>query len=147
MNRDFDLDLSEIIRSIDNAEVISIILPRFRKSLLVDARLTLEDKPLIKIVPMVNSLEERLRSLRRMRPTFPKPVEIAVIPWFGYVESLVKLGVWDSVVKKFVDSGNKDAVRACAGVLRDLKILEQEELVAVIKGDGYQTLWSVNSKK
>ncbi len=146
MNRDFGLDLSEITKNIDNAEVISIIFPKFRKSLLVDARLTLEDRPLIKIVPMVNSLEERLRSLKKMRPTFPRPVEIAVVPWFGYVNSLVRLGVWECIVKKFVDSGNREAVRACSGVLKDLRTLEQEELLAVIKGDGYQTLWSMNKK-
>ena len=147
MNRDFSLDLREIIKSIDNAEVISIIFPKFRKSLLIDTRLTLEDKPLVKIVPMVNSLEERLRSLKKMRPTFPRPVEIAVVPWFGYVSSLVKLGVWDRIVKKFVDAGNRDVVRACASILKDLKTLEQEEMLAVIKGDGYQTLWSMNKKQ
>ncbi len=142
MDRDFSLDLSEVMKSIENAEVMSIFFLRLRKSLIIDTRFTLEDKPMIKVVPMASSLEDRLRSLRKMRPNLPRPGDITLIPWFGYVDSLIDLGVWDRIMQRFVDSAQKDVVKECSNILKELRMLEQDEMAAVIKGEGYQTIWS-----
>ena len=146
MNRDYGIDLSEVMRSIASSEVVSILFPRLRRSLIIDTRFTLEDMPMIKVVPMVASFEDRLRSLKRMRPTFPRPSDVAVIPWFGYVDSLNRLGIWDLIMQRLVDSAHKDAVKECSETIRELKAIEREEMAAVIRGDGYQTIWS-NSRR
>ena len=142
MNRDFGINLDEVIKSVDSAEVISIFFPRFRKSLVIDTRFTMEDSPLIKIMPMVNSVEERLRSIRRMRRNFPRAVNITLIPWLGHVDGLIHMGIWDRIVNRFVDSAQKDAIKACADELEKLKRLEIEETASAIRGDEYYTLWS-----
>ncbi len=142
MMGDFDIDLGEVMKSVENAEVISIFFPRLRKSLIIDTRFTVEDGPLIKVVPIARSVEDRLRSLKRLRPSFPKPADVAVIPWIANVDSLIHLGVWDRIVHRFVDSAQKGAVKACSQVLWELRLLEREEMTAVIMGEGYHTLWS-----
>jgi hypothetical protein len=142
MDGDFRIDLDEVIRNIDSAEVISIYFPLLRKTILIDTRFTEEDQPMVKIVPMASTADERHRALKRLRPRFPRPKAITVVPWPKYVESLVRLGVWRKVVERFVYSGHKDAVQACDRVLEDMSVLEMEELSAAITGENYHTMWA-----
>ena len=142
MDGDFRIDLDEVLKNIDSAEVISIYFPLLRKTILIDTRFTEEDSPMIRIVPMATTPEERHRVLRRLRPHFPKPKAITVIPWPKYVESLVHLGVWRKVLERFVYSGHKEAVQACNQVLEEMYELEIEEFSAVITGENYHTMWA-----
>ena len=142
MDGDFRIDLDEVIRNIDRAEVISIYFPLLRKTILIDTRFTEEDQPMVKIVPMASNADERYRVLKRLRPRFPRPKANTVVSWPKYVESLVRLGVWRKVMERFVYSGHKDAVQACDRVLEDMSVLEMEELSAVITGENYHTMWT-----
>ena len=142
MDGDFRIDLDEIFRNIDGADVISIYFPLLRKTLLIDTRFSEEDPPMVKVVPMVGTIEERRRALRRMRPQFSRPKEITVVPWPKYVESLVQLGVWQRVLERFVYSGHREAVQACNSALEEMRSLEKEEFSAVIKGENYHTMWA-----
>ena len=142
MDGDFRIDLDEVLKNIDSAEVISIYFPLLRKTILIDTRFTEEDPPMIRIVPMATTPEERHRVLRRLRPHFPKPKAITVISWPKYVESLVHLGVWRKVLERFVYSGHKEAIQACNQVLEEMYELEIEELSAVITGENYHTMWA-----
>ena len=91
---------------------------------------------------MVSSIEERLRSVARLRPNFPRPSDMAVIPWFGYVDSLTNVGVWHVIMERLVDSAQKDSVKELSDVMKQLKKLENEEMAEVIKGNRYETIWS-----
>ena len=141
MDGDFRLDIGEIQRTIERAEVISIYFPRLRRTLLADTRFQGEDEPLVKLVPMVDSVEERFRSIRRLRPSFPRPESITVIPWPKNVDSLVRLNIWTKFVSRFVGSGHVNAVRSCSQVLEELRRLEREEMMEVISGHNYHTIW------
>ena len=142
MDGDFRIDLDEVLKNIDSADVISIYFPLLRKTILIDTRFTEEDPPMIRIVPMATTPEERHRVLRRLRPHFPRPKAITVVPWPKYVESLVRLGIWRKVLERFVYSGHKEAIQACNQVLEEMYELELEELSAVITGENYHTMWS-----
>ncbi|MCH8087617.1 MAG: hypothetical protein IIC81_07175 [Chloroflexi bacterium] len=142
MDGDFRIDLDEVLRNIDSADVISIYFPILRKTILIDTRFTEEDPPMIRIVPMATTPEERHRVLRRLRPHFPRPNAITVVPWPKYVESLVHLGIWKKVLERFVYSGHKEAVQACNQVLEEMYELEMDEFSAVITGENYHTMWS-----
>ncbi len=142
MDGDFRLDLGEITKNIETADVICIYFPLLRKTLIVDTRSDVEDPPIVKLVPMADSIEERFRSVRRLRPRFPRPESITVIPWPKYVDSMVRLGIWDKLVKRFVTSGHKTAIKSCVDVLEELRQLEKAELAAVIAGDHYHTVWT-----
>ena len=142
MDGDFRLDLAEVMKNVETAEVICIYFPLLRRTLIIDTRYDVEDEPLVKIVPMANSVEDRFRSIKRLRPRFPKPQNITVLPWPKYVDSLVRLGVWDKIVQRFVDLGHKNAIKASQEALEKLRALERQELVTVIKGgEPYHDLW------
>jgi hypothetical protein len=129
-------------KNLETGEVLCVYFPLLRKTLLIDTRYDVEDQPLVKLVPMVNSVEERFRSLRRLRPRFPRPESIVVIPWPKYVDSLVRLGLWDVLIRRFASLGQLEAVRTCQEVIRELRALERQELYSAIKGsEQYHSLW------
>lgn len=141
MDNDFHLDPAELVRSIEQAEIITIHFPILRKTLLIDIRYDVEDDPLVKIVPMVSSAEERMQTIRRMRPQFPKPERIAFIAWPKYASSLVRLGVYETLLRCLEKAGRRRPLEQLRISLRELEQLERDEIVAVIRGEGYQTLW------
>ena len=144
MDGEFNLDLQEVMDSVDNAEVVSLFFPTFGKTVLIDTRSLGDQGPLVRIMPMVSSPRERLRSLRSLRPEFPRVNNLTVIPWTRYVHSLVTLGVWDRIVTRLADSGHDGAVVDCASVINELGRLEKAELAAIVLGENYHTLWTSN---
>lgn len=142
MDQDFTVDLTEAGRNIAKAEVITIYFPLLRRTLLIDTRYDTEDDPLVRVVPMARSPEDRVRSLKRMRPRFPRPSSIVVIPWPKYAASLVRLGVYDKLEQRLILSGRERAVRALQSGLEELERLEREEMTAaVVSEERYHTLW------
>ena len=141
MDTDFRMDVEEINRNIDTAEVMGIYFPLIRKTVLIDTRFDAVDGAMIRVVPMANSMDERFRSLRRLRPRFPRPESITLIPWPKYVTSLKRLNIWDRVVQRFVNAGDMEAVRVCEETFNELVELEKTEIAEAIKGERYTTLW------
>ncbi len=122
---------------------MSLFFPTFRKALVIDARTTDEDGPMARVMPMVASPQERLRSIRRLRPGFPGPTNLVVIPWPRYIDSLVNLGVWERIVSRLADSGHPEVIEHGLGaVLEELRLLEKAALAAVVVGENYQTIWA-----
>ncbi|MEE9286358.1 MAG: hypothetical protein V3V35_11600 [Dehalococcoidia bacterium] len=141
MDGSYRMDLDEIILNIQSAEVVCLHFPLLRKTLILDVRSDVEDPPIAKVMPMAKSVEDRFRSLRRLRPRFPQPEKVTIIPWPKYVDSLVRLGVWDKVLQRFSESGHPDSVRSCEAALNELRSLERRELTAAITGKQYHTIW------
>lgn len=141
MDSDFRIDISEVHRAIDLGEIIALYFPLLRKTLLMDTRTTALDGPMIKVVPMASSPEERFRELVRLRPRLPKPESINIIPWPKYAASLVRLDVWDHIVRRFLEIGPPEIVRQCDDCLQEIYRVEREEIRRAITGEKYETLW------
>ncbi len=146
MDGDFRLDMTEVMKNIETAEVICLYFPILRRALIIDRRTNGDDEPMVKLAPMVDSIEDRFRSIRRMRPKYPRPESITVLPWPKYVDSLVRLGIWDRIVEKFINSGHKKAVTECQATLELLRKLEKAELAAVVMGQDYDTIWEAQRR-
>ena len=142
MDSDFLYDLDEILKNIDDAEVLSLFFPSFRKSVVIDTRHSDTEGPLIQLMPMAASPQERMRSLRRLRSNFPRIQNMAFIPWSRYVESLVTTGIWGHLVQRFKDAGHEEAAATCESIMVELVGLEQGELAAAVRGENYHTIWS-----
>jgi hypothetical protein len=130
MDSEFRIDISEVQRSIDFAEVVALYFPLLRKTLLLDTRTNHVDGPMIKVVPMASSPEERFREL--------------VLPWPKYVSSLVRLEVWDHIVRRYLELGSPEIVRQCESCLNELRGMEREEFARAITGENYETLWDAD---
>jgi hypothetical protein len=143
MDSDFRVDIQEVCRAIDTGEIIALYFPLLRKTLLMDTRTTPLDGPMIKVVPMAASAEDRYRELVRMRPRLPKPESINIVPWPKFVESLVRADVWDRIVRRYAEIGPPDVVRQCGACLDELRGIEREEIRRAITGENFETLWDV----
>ncbi|MDP6347188.1 MAG: hypothetical protein QGF81_02320, partial [Dehalococcoidia bacterium] len=73
MNGEFPVDIEEVKGHIDRADIFAIYFPFVGKTLVVDTRTNTDVGPFIRLLPMTRSVEERLWSLHKMRPGFPRP--------------------------------------------------------------------------
>ena len=144
MNEDYVSNIEEVFENVDQAEVISISFLTFGRAVVIDTRSNDADGPMLRIMPIVSSPRERVRTLRRLRSGFPRVRNLTVIPWPGYLESLVALGIWDRIQNRFEHEGDDRSAEACDTILGELRGLEKAEMVAAIRGDNYDTLWSRN---
>jgi hypothetical protein len=142
MDNDYQIDVDEIVHTIQSADVITIRFHLFDKRVLIDNRTNEIDGPMVKIVDRVGSAEERFRSLRRLRPRFRLPERLTAIWWPKYVETLETTGIWQALVQRMAESGFPNSVRDCRQVLRELHELERQEIRNAITGENYQTKWS-----
>ena len=136
-----DLELDAIATNIREADVIALYFPLMRKTLLLDARTSADDGPMVCVVEMVNSTQERVRSLRRMRPRFSRPDSITMIPWLRRIETLCVAGVWGNLERRLMATGGQQALEAGRACLDELRAFELREFRRAVTGETYQTLW------
>ncbi len=141
MDNDYAINLDEIMRTIEQADVLRIRFLLLDKRLLIDNRFNEFEGPLIKIVPRAGSSEESFRNLKRLRPRFALPDRMTAIWWPKYINTLRTTGVWNCVVQRISESGYKDSIQQCEDVLQELLELERQEVKNAIAGKGYQTIW------
>jgi hypothetical protein len=141
LDADYRIDVSEVNRNIDVAEVVALYFPMLRKTLLMDVRTNDVDGPMIRVVPMAKTPEERFQSLLKMRPRFGKPDSITLIPWPKFVRSMLELGIWDHIVRRYAELGSPKMVRECEKCFAQLAKFEDEEIKNAITGENYETIW------
>jgi hypothetical protein len=142
MENDFGLDVQEIMKVIDTAEVLVVRFAIIDKRLLVDARHNQAEGPLIKLVPRAGSVEERFRHLKQIRPRFPLPERIMSFMWPRHVELLQASGVWQRIVDRLSALGHDGTPGECEAVYRELLAEERAQVLAAIRGEeGYRSLW------
>ena len=144
-NNHFYDDLNDVKANILEADVISIFFPNFKKSVLVDTRSTETDGPSIMLTPMARSPRERIKSMEKLRPGFPEVKNMILIPWLRYIFSLEESGIWELLVNRLEQSTLLNSNPAPNTILNELKNLENIELLEVIKGNTYQTIWPKES--
>ena len=142
MDGDFDLELNEIRRAVTDAEVLSILFPLVRKSLIIDARCGVGEGPMVRLVPQAGSREKRYRSLRRMRPRFPRPDNFVAVPWSRYVGSLEQSGAVEWIRRRLERSGYVRPLHALGAAIEEVCRLERLELVSAVLGERYHTIWA-----
>ncbi len=141
LDSDYRIDVSEVNRNLDLADVVALYFPLLRKTLLMDLRLNDIDGPMIRVVPMANTPEERFQSLLKMRPRFGRPDSITIIPWPKYIGTLAEIGIWDHIVRRYADTGHPEVVRSCESCFAELQKLERAEVSRAIRGENYETIW------
>lgn len=141
MDNAFRFSMSQVLAAIGEAEVISIFFPILGQALVVDIRHDAIEGPFTGLVPMVPTVEERLRSLERLRPRFGRPEGLLAIPWQRRVEGLRDYGVLERIADRLERAGAQDARRKCEDAFQRLSAAEKAEMMAAIRGEGYRALW------
>ena len=139
---DYGLDIDEVTRVIDAADVLVVRFAIVDKRLLIDSRTSEKEGPIIAIVPKAGSIEERFKSLKKMRPLFPLPDKIMSFMWPRHIDTLRNSGIWDKIAGRMVSLGGEDMTPRCEEVFQKLAMEERVEVLHAIRGDeGYQSLW------
>ena len=145
MDGQFSLNIDAVFRDIDKAETFSIALPTIKRALVIDLRLSSdrsgEQSPFVRVMPMARSAAERLRTLRRLRPSLPRAAEILVVPWPSFVDGLVRAGIWERLEQRVASTGSELGATALEKAFEDLRSAESRELGALLRGDQYAVVW------
>lgn len=140
---DFGIDLDEVRRVIDAAEVLVVRFSVTDRRLLIDTRTNAEEGPMIRVVPPVSSGEERFRALKVMRPRFRTPTRILTFQWPRHARAMEEAGIWEHLARRLVGLGWTDTAGHCDEALRELIAEERTiECAAITGGEGFKTLWA-----
>ena len=138
---DYGVDLDEIAKVIERADVLVVRFQVVQRRILVDFRTSAEAGPLVRAVAPAASAEERFRSLKALRPSLPLPERIMSFLWPRGVGAKADAGVLDRLRDRLlrIDAGVGDELDTAFG---ELLAEEHATLVAAIRGgEGFQTLW------
>jgi hypothetical protein len=142
MSLDYGIDLEEVKRVIDAADVLVVRFSVSDRRLLVDCRTSENEGPMIRVVPPVNSGEERFKALKMLRPRFRTPERILTFQWPRHARALAEAGVWDHLVRKVAALGWPEGAAQCEEAWGQLLLEERRvEAGAVAGADGFKTIW------
>ncbi len=142
MSDEFGVDLDEVFKVIDTADVLVVRFHLIDKRLLVDFRTGAGVLPMVKIVPRAESVEDRFRSIKRLRPEFPLPEKVMSFHWPRSIPVLLNSGVWQHLVDRVSSLGDDETTESCGRAMEELMALERREVFGAIRGaDHYQTIW------
>ena len=142
MSEEFGVDLEKVLESIDASDVLVVRFHIVQKRLLIDFRTKPGIGPFAAVVQRAESVEDRFRSIKKLRPEFGFPDKVSALPWPRTISVLVASGVWTRVAERMTALGGAPASELCAHVLAELQQEERREIVGAIRGaDHYQTMW------
>ena len=142
-----DQFLSQVLSGISEAEVITIFFPLLRRAMVIDTRGDEQAGYMVRIMPQVNSMEERIRSIEKLRPKLGNVRSILGVPWMKSVRRLDEHGVTRMLADKLVSAGATygEADAAVKAATEQLWRLEKIAFVRMIRGEGFSTLWTAKS--
>lgn len=142
MSEEYGVDLGEVFKVIATADVLIVRFHIIPRRLLVDFRTKPGVPPFMAIVDQAESVEERFRSIKRMRPEFPFPEKVMSFAWPRMTPVLMAAGVWDRIVDRMTGLGGHEATELCGRTMDALLREERAEVANAIRGtEQYQTLW------
>lgn len=139
---DYGLDMDEATRVIDTAEVLVVRFAILDKRLLIDTRTDDHDGPLIVIVDRAGSVEERFKSLKKLRPRFPLPEKVMSFLWPRHIGTFRRSGLAQRITDRLVSIGGEEMTAEAEKAFDELAGREKREVATAIRGgESYQTLW------
>lgn len=144
MDNAYNISSAKIIRALAEAEVMSIFFPQVGKALIVDTRHDAEHGPVVLIDEMVSSAEERLQSVRRLRPEFKEIAQLTLAPWLGSTRAFAEQGILEAIVERFHAMGYHDAANEAMTVFQHLRRHERRVMRDLVSGDPQttRTVWA-----
>ena len=137
--------ISQVLTTIYEAEVMTIFFPNLSKALVVDTRAGFGEKPFIRVMNQVNSMEERMSSIEKMRPNLGRVRSIAGIPWTKSIRTLKENDILMRLERRLQMAGlsQSEASQVCIEAFHKLQQVEHMQWIDIIKGRSplYKTIW------
>jgi hypothetical protein len=137
------VDLGEIENTVKHADVFAAGFRLFPERLLIDTRYDDREMPMVAIVDPVSSVQERFFWLGQHRPSLGMPQNFMFFFWPHSARYLQESGLWEKICARVVSPGFDGARETCDAALEDLVARERAANVDAIRGQRYQTIWSL----
>jgi hypothetical protein len=134
------IDLEELRKVVDHADVFTIGFRMFPQRLIVDTRSHGDIPPMIRVVEPVSTVEERFFWLGKERPQFAVPERFTFFIWPHSIRFFEDSGLGD-LIRHRVYPIDPDCGRQMAESLYKLIVLERRAERDAITGRHYETLW------
>ncbi len=134
-------NLERMLEIVDSAEVLTIGFSLFPERLLMDFRYSGLEPPLVRVVQPAGSAEERMRELKRQRPSLGTPDRFFFFVWPRSVDAFVEFGLWQRVCDRVEATNHPGLGASLKEAVEVLRQLERDEKVQAIQGPRYRTLW------
>ncbi len=141
------VDLGEVGKLVDVADVFVIGFAHFAERLLVDTRYNEYETPLVQVVPPTSSPRKRLAQLGRRRPSLGRPESFTFVPWPHSPAFMVESGVWDMIQRRVVADVDTALAVQCDLAIKRLEELDQAASIALLKGENCMTLWPADPEE
>ena len=135
------VEIDEVTKLIDTADVFAVGFSAFDERLLVDVRSNDTETPLVQVVQPKNSAQERVRWLNRRRPSLGTPQTLSFVSWPHSPAFLVESGVWERIRSRVGSDADRDVETQCRLALQRLESLDRKAIVDLIIGEKAITLW------
>ncbi|MBA4179296.1 MAG: hypothetical protein C0506_01780 [Anaerolinea sp.] len=146
MSDEFGVDLDEVFKVIDSADVLVVRFHLIDKRLLVDFRTKPGIRPIVMVVARAESVDDRFKSIKKLRPEFPYPEKVMTFHWPRTMPVILASGVWQHLVDRVSALGDDETTEQCGRVMEELLTLERAEVAGAIRGAAhYQTMWERQS--
>lgn len=134
------------IENADEIEVWVLFFPAIKQTLLIDTRSNVYDGPLVRVLPMVSSIEDRIKNLMELRPSFPMTEKIVFVPLPLDIAGLQRSNLWVKILERFAGSDRatlaqmREALNQLSQTEHEVKASHTNE-GAVRGAIGFETLW------
>src|SRR3990172_4989519 len=136
---DFGLDMEEVTKVIESAQVLVVRFAIVDKRLLIDTRTNEQEGPLIAVVDKAGSVEERFKALKQMRPRFSLPEKIMSFLWPRHMDTFRssgpratsrRSGLGSKMEARLPSLGGEPMAERCQEVFEELSRQERAEVQA-----------------
>ena len=135
------VDLEALRERLENADLIVIGVHAFPERLLLDARSSPTEGPLVAVVAPVTSLQERYAWLGKHRSAFGLPDDFTFAMWPHSISLIREHEVLEPMSARMTAVSN-EADLAMSRAIARLEVLERRTIrEAVLGGPGWESLW------
>ena len=135
------VDLDALRERLENADLIVIGFHAFAERLLLDARSSPTEGPLVAVVAPVASVQERYAWLGKHRVAFGLPDDFTFAMWPHSIALIREQDVLGPMGERMAAVSN-EADLAMSRALARLEVLERRAVrAAVLGGPGWESLW------
>ncbi len=136
------IDLDEVRKVVDACDVFTIGFRLFPQRLMVDARASDGEGPMVEVVEPVGTVEERFFWLGKRRPEFGVPEQFTFFVWPHSCRFLTECGLAERIRKRLQGAGRPEAARQLKAAMAELRRLERQAVEEAVRGSNHHTLWS-----
>ncbi len=136
------VDLEELRKVVENADVFAIGFRTFSQRVIVDARATDSGGPMVRVVEPVATVEERFFWLGKERPSFGVPERFTFFIWRHSVRYFEESGLGQIIRERvYTEDLDGSVGHQVAESMHKLFLLERQSEFDAITGRNYHTLW------